>query len=170
MRFFILGTVARAKTNIESNRNRNDLLKFINENPGVTAVDISRELKMNLGTIRYHLFILTANHKIVPHKEDGKFLRYFRNSGAYTPQERSWISLMRREPIRHVLESLERQPEQSIQQLAQELDMSQTAVHNHISELSARGIVDRAQGEDRGYAYAIKDEYRPFIMKTMQKL
>ncbi len=86
LRFFMLGTVARAKTRIESNRNRNDLLKFVNENPGVTAVDISRGLKMNLGTIRYHLFILTANHKIVSYKDDGKFLRYFRNSGAYSPR------------------------------------------------------------------------------------
>jgi hypothetical protein len=94
LRFFMFGTVARAKICLESNRNRNELLKYVGDNPGVTAVDISRELTMNLGTVRYHLFILTANNKIVPHKEDGKFLRYFRNSGAYTPQERSWIALM----------------------------------------------------------------------------
>lgn len=169
-RFFILGTVARARTKIESNRNRNDLLKFINENPGVTAVDISRGLKMNLGTSRYHLFILTANHKIVSYKDDGKFLRYFRNSGAYSPEERSWLSLMRREPIRKVIAALERNPGQSLQELARELDMSQTAVHNHISELAARGIVDRAQGSDRGYAYVIKEEYRPLVARTMQRL
>jgi DNA-binding MarR family transcriptional regulator len=72
--------------------------------------------------------------------------------------------------MRHVLEWLERQPGLSMQQLAQELDMSQTAVHNHISELAARGIVDRARGDDRGFGYTIKDEYRPFIMKTMEKL
>ena len=110
LRFFIIGTVARARTKIESNRNRNDLLKFINENPGVTAVDISRGLEMNLGTIRYHLFILSANHKIVPYKDDGKFLRYFRNSGAYSREERSWLSLMRREPIRKVIACAGTQP------------------------------------------------------------
>ncbi len=77
---------------------------------------------------------------------------------------------MRREPIRKVIEALEHNPGQSMQELARELDMSPTAVHNHISELSARGIVDRAQGDDRGYAYTIKDEYRPFIVKTMEKL
>ncbi|HEY3273252.1 MAG TPA: winged helix-turn-helix transcriptional regulator [Methanocella sp.] len=170
LRFFILGTVARARTKIESNRNRNDLLKFINENPGVTAVDISRGMKMNLGTIRYHLFILAANHKIVSYKDDGKFLRYFRNSGAYSPEDRSWLSLMRREPIRKVLAALERNPGQSLQELARELDMSPTAVHNHISELSARGIVNRAQGGDRGYAYVIKEEYRPLVVRTMQRL
>jgi len=170
LRFFMLGAVARARTKIESNRNRNDLLKFVNENPGVTAVDISRGLKMNLGTVRYHLFILSANHKVVSYKDDGKFLRYFRNSGAYTPQERSWLSLMRREPIRKVIAALERNPGQSLQELARELDMSPTAVHNHISELAARGIVGRTQGDERGYAYTIKDEYRPFVAKTMEML
>jgi predicted transcriptional regulator len=170
LRFFILGTVARARTRIESNRNRNDLLKFVDENPGVTAVDISRGLKMNLGTTRYHLFILAANHKIASYKDDGKFLRYFRNSGAYSPQERSWLSLMRREPIRKVIAALERNPGLSLQELARELDMSPTAVHNHISELSARGIVDRAQGEEKGFAYTIKEEYRPYIVKTMERL
>jgi predicted transcriptional regulator len=170
LRFFIIGAVARARTKIESNRNRNDLLKFINENPGVTAVDISRGLKMNLGTVRYHLFILAANHKIVPYKDNGKFLRYFRNSGAYSPEERSWLSLLRREPIRKVIAALERNPGQSLQELARELEMSPTAVHNHISELSARGIVDRAQGDERGFAYTIKEEYRPLVARTIQRL
>jgi DNA-binding MarR family transcriptional regulator len=77
---------------------------------------------------------------------------------------------MRREPIRKVIAALERNPGQSLQELARELDMSPTAVHNHISELAARGIVDRTQGDERGYAYTIKDEYHPFVVKTMEML
>ena len=40
------------------------------------------------------------NHKIVGHKDDGTFLRYFTNAGTYSAEERSLLSLMRREPRR----------------------------------------------------------------------
>ena len=170
LRFFMLGTVARARTKIESNRNRNELMRYINGNPGVTAVDISRDLNINLGTVRYHLFILSVNHKIVSHKDHGKFLRYFKNSGAYTPQERSMLSLLRRKPIRRVVEELERNPGQSMQELSRSLDMSTTAVYNHISELSARGVVEKVPNDEHGHSYIIQEEYRQRVAKMMERL
>ena len=63
-KFFVFGTVSRARDRLDKNDNRNLVLAFIAGNPGVTAVDISRDLHLNVGTVRYHLLILGINHKI----------------------------------------------------------------------------------------------------------
>ena len=169
-RFFLLGTISRAKTKLNKNENRNTVLQYILDNPGVTAVDVSKALKMNLGTTRYHLFILTANHRIITHKEDSKFLRYFTNAGTYSEKERSLLSLMRREPLKRILKTLAERPGLSNLELARELNVSTAAVHDNVNELYRKGIVNKDAQGDRGYAYAIKEEYCPYIAKTMERL
>jgi predicted transcriptional regulator/outer membrane protein assembly factor BamB len=169
-RFFVLGTISRARARLEKNKNRNAVMQFVVDNPGVTAVDVSKTLKLNLGTTRYHLFILTANHRIITHKEGGKFLRYFTNAGTYSEKERSLLSLMRREPLKRILKTLAERPGLSNLELARELNVSTAAVHDNINELYSRGIVTKDALSDRGYAYAINDEYRPQVMQMMQRL
>jgi predicted transcriptional regulator len=169
-RFFLLGTVSRAKTKLNKNENRNIVLQYIVDNPGVTAVDVSKAMEMNLGTARYHLFILTANHRVIAHKEDSKFLRYFTNAGTYSEKERSLLSLMRREPLKRILKALAERPGLSNLELARELNVSTAAVHDNVNELYRRGIVTKDAQGDRGYAYAIKEEYCPYITKNMERL
>ncbi|HEY3273282.1 MAG TPA: winged helix-turn-helix transcriptional regulator, partial [Methanocella sp.] len=169
LRFFLLGTISRAKTKLNKNENRNIVLRYIVDNPGVTAVDVSKALKMNLGTTRYHLFILTANHRIITHKEDSKFLRYFSNAGTYSEKERALLSLIRREPLKRILKTLAERPGLSNLELARELNVSTAAVHDNVNELYARGIVTKDTQGERGYAYAIKEEYRSHVLQIMQR-
>jgi len=169
-RFFVLGTVTRARSQLDKNENRKAVLQFIVDYPGATAVDVARAQKINLGTIRYHLFILTLNHKIVTHKDDGKFLRYFTNAGTYSAEERSLLSLMRREPMRKMLEQLLEKPGMSNMELSRRLDISTTSTYHHLNELMTRGIVEKASSEDRSYAYTIKDEYRQHVMEMRDRL
>jgi len=167
-RFVVLGTITRARARLDKNANRNALLQHVVDNPGVTAVDVSKALQMNLGTVRYHLFILAANHRIIAHKEGGKFLRYFTNAGTYTEKERALLSLMRREPLKRVLKTLAERPGLSNLELARELNVSAAAVHDNINELYARGIVTKDAQGDRGYAYSIKEEYRPQVVRIIE--
>ncbi len=169
-RFFVLGTVTRARSRLDKNKNRKAVLQFIVDTPGATAVDVARAQKMNLGTIRYHLLILTLNHKIVGHKDDGKFLRYFTNAGTYSAEERSLLSLMRREPMRKTLGQLLERPGLSNGELAQRLEISTTSTYHHLNELMARGIVEKMPNEDRSYAYTIKEEYRQHVTRMMDRL
>ncbi|OPY27511.1 MAG: Helix-turn-helix domain protein [Methanocella sp. PtaU1.Bin125] len=170
LRFFMLGTVTRARGQLDKNANRKAVLQYIIDNPGATAVDISRAQRMNLGTIRYHLFILTLNHKIVALKDGDKYLRYFTNAGTYSPEERSLLALMRREPMRKTLEQLLERPGISNQELARRLEISTTSTHHHLNELMARGVVEKAPGADRSYAYSVKEEYRSHVLKMMDRL
>ncbi len=168
-KFFVFGTVSRARDRLDKNDNRNMVLSFIAGNPGVTAVDISRDMNLNVGTVRYHLLILVINHKIVEHKDD-KYLRYFTNSNSYSLEERAVVSLMKREPMWRVLNTLAEKPGLSNVEISRELNISTGAASRHMNELLAKGVVAKVPQADRGYAYSIKEEYRQYIMKMMDRL
>jgi predicted transcriptional regulator len=168
-KFFVFGTVSRARDRLDKNDNRNMVLSFIAGNPGVTAVDIGRDLHLNVGTVRYHLLILAINHKIVEHKDD-KYLRYFTNSNSYSLEERAVVSLMKREPMWRVLNTLAEKPGLSNVEISRELNISTGAASRHMNELLSRGIVDKAPQGERGFAYTIKEEYRQYVTKMMDRL
>lgn len=170
LRFFMLGTVARAKSRLDQNDNRNRVLRYVIEHPGATASDMVKGLGMNMGTLRYHLFILTLNHKVITHQEDDKYLRYFRNAGAYSEAERTMLSLMRREPLRRVLCVLAEKPGLTGSQLAEELNVSATAANRHISLLAEKGVILRSPNDDRGHVYSIKAEYREYLSHASEML
>ncbi len=168
LRFVGVGAVSRARNVLHINENRNDLIDHISNNPGSTAMEISRYLKMNLGTLRYHLLILSVNHKIVVHKDGDKYVRYFKNSGTYTAEERTLLSLMRREPIRRTLAMLVEKQGLSGTELSKELGVSDTAVYRHVNLLVERGIVTRELQGDRGFVYSIKAKYESYVASMSQ--
>lgn len=163
LRFFVVGAVARARSRIDQNENRMQVLQHILAHPGSSANEISRAIEMNHGTVRYHLFVLTMNHKVATYQDGDKYLRYFKNSGAYTPEERAFLSLVRRDPVRKMLKILEEKPGLSGLELSRELGVSSTAAHRHIGLLVKNGILDRKPHRDRGYVYTIKDQYKPYV-------
>ncbi len=169
-RFFMIGAVSRAKNVLHINENRNQLLDYIVDNPAVTARDIARGIHMNIGTLRYHLFILTVNHKLVTHQDGDKFVRYFKNSSAYTPEERTLLSLMRREPIMQTLEALQKKPGLSGPELARTLDVSDTVAYRYANLLVEKGIVYKEAGAERGYMYSINDQFLSPISRMSELL
>jgi predicted transcriptional regulator len=167
LRFFLVGAVARARSRIDQNDNRNRAFRYIVDNPGATAVDLSRGLDMNIGTIRYHLFVLSLNHKIVNHKEDGKCLRYFTNSGTYTPEERAVLSLLRRESLRRMLGVLTECPGMTSLELSRRMGVSTTVAHRHINELMGRGVIVKVCGTEKGNVYSINERHRDLILRYL---
>lgn len=168
-KFAGLGTVTRARARLNQNDNRNAVHQYILANPGCTAVDIGRDMSLNVGTIRYHLLILAINHKIVEHKDD-KYLRYFTNSNTYSLAERTVISLMKREPMWRVLSELAEKPGLSNVEISRLLNISTGASSRHMNELFQKGIVTKTPQGDRGFAYAIKDEYKVYVQKMLERL
>lgn len=168
LKFFAIGTVSRARDRLDKNDNRNLVLQYIVRNPGVTAVDIARDMGLNVGTVRYHLLILGINHKIVEHKDD-KYLRYFTNSNTYSLTERTIVSLMKREPMWRVLSALADKPGLSNAEISREMNISTGAASRHMNELLQKGVVTKTP-QGGGYAYSIKDDYRQYVVKMMERL
>jgi DNA-binding transcriptional ArsR family regulator len=169
LRFLLFGTITRARSRLDKNENRNAVLQYIADRPGATAVEIAKDNGLNLGTVRYHLFILAANHKIVTHKEDGKFVRYFTNGNSYTGEERAIVSLLRRGPVRKALKALLDTPGLSNLELSRELGISAASAHKQINELLDRGLVNKVPNDEGGFDYFIRDERSEQIRKMMDR-
>ena len=130
---FFAGTVTRARSRIDKNGNRTCIFRYIAENPGSTLYEIARGTGINRGTVRYHLLILSINHRIVAHEAGEKFVRYFSNAGTYTMAERSLLSLIRREPLCRTLSIMAGNQDYRDRGLAKELNVSTTAANRHIA-------------------------------------
>lgn len=169
-RFFMLGTVARARSRLDSNQNRNSVMRYIADNPGLTARDIARHLGLNLGTIRYHLLILGLNHKIITYKADGKYIRFFTNSNSYSEAQQQAVSLVRREGMRKVLDFLLTKPGVTSRELSLSVGAQESAVSRSLRELLHKGIVGRNAKPDGSPAYSISEGYRDSIMFALRRV
>ncbi len=168
-RFFMAGAVTRARGRLDRNENRNGVLRFIADNPGSGLYDISKGLQMNIGTARYHLLILSINHRVVSFRADGKHIRYFTNSGSYPADEQSIISLMRRDNMRRALGALLRDPGLSNRELSRRLELGDSAMNRYMKELLERGIVENDRNAEGRTSYIIRTEYREKIAILMEK-
>ncbi len=166
LHFFGAATVSRARSRLEQNENRLAILQLVKERPGSTMYEISRELNMNLGTMRYHLLILGINHKIREHK-DGKYVRFFPGSQVFTDIELEVMSLLRREPIRRLMGVLCEKPGISNSEIACALGISESAVSNYMRELSTKGLVTKEVTAAGRVAYMIRKEHAEKIENVL---
>lgn len=141
-KMLLAATVARARCRLNKNENRNRTMAYIREHPGSTLYEVSRGMGMNLGTARYHIFILSMNHKITSFN-DGKFIRYFPNSNCYTREEQLIISLLRREPIKDIILTLRARPGLTNADIARATGQSYSSISKFIKELYGKGILAR---------------------------
>jgi predicted transcriptional regulator len=160
VRFYLAGAVTRARGRIDSNKNRNQVLKFINDNPGVSLYDISKSLKINMGTVRYHLMILGINHRITSCKADEKYVRYFTNAGSYSARQQLVLSLMRRDGLYRMLSRLTETPGVTNLELATGLGMKESSTIRYLKELLANGIITKDRTSDGRQTYSINDVYK----------
>ncbi len=158
-RFFLVGAVARARSRLNDNENRNGVLDLVRREPGTTMYEIARLLGMNPGTVRYHLFILGINHRIVTYR-DGKYVRYFGNANAYSEAERAMISLLRRDWARKLFVALQESEGMSNARLARALGVSEPAVSSYLRELVKKGLVVRAVAGDGSVLYSVRSDYK----------
>ncbi|MGP8331679.1 MAG: winged helix-turn-helix transcriptional regulator [Methanosarcinaceae archaeon] len=71
---------ARVK-NIIENSNRNNISTYILKSQGCTISEISKNLNINRGNVKYHIGKLETNNQITSMKIN-KFKRFFKNMGA----------------------------------------------------------------------------------------
>lgn len=125
---------------------------------------------MNLGTLRYHMFILGMNHRVVSYMADDKHVRYFTNSNTFTKEEQLVISLMKREGVRRILNMLHEKPGLSNSELSSSLSMQDSAISRYMKELMDHGIVEKSQTQEGKTVFSIKDEHRGRITSTARQV
>jgi predicted transcriptional regulator len=170
IRFFLGGTVTRARSLVTKNENRNRVNEFIAANPGSGLYEISRHLGMNKGTARYHLMILSLNYRIVPYRGDDRYVRYFTNSGTYSEEEQMAMALARREGVRKILQVLSGRPETMAGDLARETGLQASAASRYLRELGEKGIVSKKSSPDGRLSYTIENKYRKAVELALESL
>lgn len=170
LRFFFIGAVARARDRLGKNVNRNSVYRYIVDHPGSTLREASRGLRMNLGTVRYHVLVLTLNHKLVSYMADDKHVRYFTNANSYTKAEQLVISMVRREGMRNILGLLLDRPGLTNVELSNRLGMRVSATSRYMKELSDKGIIAKRPLAGGACSYSIKKEQAERIASTIERL
>ncbi|WP_048198432.1 PQQ-binding-like beta-propeller repeat protein [Methanocella arvoryzae] len=163
------GTITRARSRIDRNDNRNRLYKLIADRPGSTLHELSRELPMNVGTVRYHLLILSMNHKITEYTDDTKYVRYFTNSNSYSPEEKLIIALLRRESYGRMILVLLNSPGITNMELAAKLGLPESAVSKYLRVLYEKSVVARTTETGQKPTYRISDRFLPIVKACCEK-
>jgi predicted transcriptional regulator len=167
-KMLLAAAVGRARSRLNKNDNRNLTMAYIQGHPGSTMYEISRGMGMNLGTARYHIFILGMNYKITSFS-DGKFIRYFPNSNCYTREEQLIISLLRREPIKAIIRTLRAWPGLTNADIARATGQSYSAISKFLKELYGKGIL--AREEAGGFScYRISKNYARLLAGLTSKV
>ena len=122
-----------------------------------------------MGTVRYHLWILGANHRIVSLQSDKKFVRYFLNSHTYSDEEQLVLSVMKRDSMRLVLGALAGSPGLTNRELSGVTGIKESAMSRYMIELAEKGIVDR-ESRDNRHAYRIRSEYAAAVEMSIGRM
>lgn len=154
----------------EGNKNRDQIMRFIEDRPGSTLYDIQRGLDLNLGTVRYHLLMLSLNHRISAYDDGTKYVRYFKNSNTFTDEEKLIISMLRRNHIREVLEVILKKPGAQNGEVAALTGLQESAVGRYMRMLAVRGIVVRTTPNGERAAYRVCEKYRGLVNACIKRM
>lgn len=151
--------------NIANVSTRDEILGFINSNPGVYLRDVSEEMGLALGDVEYHLWILVRDGEIVD-RRDGRYRRFF-GSGSYSEMEQKVISALRKETTGRIVAKLADGQSVSHVQLAAMLGITSQAVTWQMGRLRSTGFVEVVRGSD-GKSYRLIDGALRFVQSYLR--
>ena len=138
------------------NQNRQNISKYIVDNPGTTKAEISSNLGINRGAVKYHVHKLESDSKIASMKVS-KFTKLFKNSSELKNDEKIITSHIRGETSRILLWSILENPGITNQELAKTLRLDKSTVHWHVHKFLADNMI-RFEKEGRYLKYYVKDD------------
>ncbi len=148
--------ISRIKRFIE-NQNRQSIFKYISDNPCTTTAEMSRNLGINRGTLRYHLMMLKKRNRVIPYKTCGR-IHYFLNESIYGEKEKAALAALKNDKHRRIILEILSSGQITHETLAERIGVSAPTINWHIRHLKEQGIV-RADTDGRYTAYSIDRGY-----------
>jgi predicted transcriptional regulator len=152
--------LSRIKRFVE-NQNRQKISKYILDNPGTTTAEISKNLRMNRGTMGHHLKVLEKQNRVIPHKTRGR-IHYFLNESTYGEKEKVALAALKNEKHRRIILEILNGGQITHEKLAEKIGVSAPTISWHIRHLKEQGIV-RANTDGRYTAYSIDRGYSELL-------
>jgi predicted transcriptional regulator len=122
------------------NRNRGLVFEYIDLHPGCTIADLSANVHINRGTVKYHIYMLMLERKIVQ-KKDGNKVYLFKNSGNF--QEKKQIFGYIRNPAKQkILFTILKEPGISNSVIAERLHLDKSSIYRHLQQFLDEKMVE----------------------------
>ncbi len=135
---------------------RKSIYEQIQKNPGVSAREVQRSLRLGWGETAYHLKQLTEAGAL--RRERGGHRDYY-----FTPEigwgDRKTLLLLRSRAERTILLTLLEKPDLSFLQIAQEVRLSNSTVSFHLRHMLVLEIVERRMQENL-HRYRLREPAR----------
>ncbi len=150
---WIVTNERRTKLEVLENEKLMSILKFIIENPGIHARDekIEQELSITRTPFLKHIMTL-ENFKLIRSKKVGKTLHYFPEDLAEDLDEFRVIFI--NPLIPQIVEELFKKEENSISNIAENLDMYSGTIQYHLKKLKQLNII-RTVKKEQGKIYLV---------------
>ncbi|WP_440956809.1 winged helix-turn-helix transcriptional regulator [Methanosarcina sp. Mfa9] len=133
------------------NENRQKIYRYIRQVPGCTISEISRDLEINRGAVRFHLEMLKAGNKISLMR-GGKFTRVFQNSDVFASSEKMIIAHLKSSTRKQILLKILEKPEITNKELSEDLYLDKSTTYWHIKSLrDDKIILSETEGKSRKY-------------------
>jgi predicted transcriptional regulator len=160
-----LGYRKISRANLLHNESRNRVLSCIQENPGIGYNNLMQITKINRGTLRYHLKILSLIRRISVDSGSGNY-RYYVNSGTYSGLEKATLKYLRNKTDGHILRLLLETSDLTRYDFKQQLGLSASTVSWRMKRLSDEKII-RIRKSGKNVCYQITPECQQILKKHL---
>ncbi len=163
--FKVIPIVLGRIKNLLENQSRQGIFKHILNNPGCTIAEISDMQKINRGSVKYHIYRLKYEGKIILSKM-GKFSRLFQNSGAFKDDEQKMAAHLKNETSRLILWTILENPGTTNQELTDKFHVDKSTIHWHIQQFRNDNIIVFEQ-EGKYKRYFVNAEAEMTLLRFM---
>lgn len=131
----------------------------------MSVAEISCDLDLNRGTVKYHLRKLRNEHKItvVDHE---KSPRFFQNNSVHNKQTQVVAPFLHKTHHQRMLLMVMDKPGITNDEISQTLDLSKSTVSCHVSKLVASEIL-QAEKDGKYRRYSINPQVEPELIRLM---
>lgn len=146
-------------------KNRKNIYRLIEKNPGINLSTIAEILKMSIPLVDYHTRQMAINGLITIEKDGGRGYKRYYITGKTGFKDKKFLRLLRQEtPLKIVVYLLEH-PYSKHKKILENFEISGSTLSYHINKLLKDGIVGFHEiGEKRGYYIIDKVEIINFLI------
>jgi predicted transcriptional regulator len=152
--------------NIKKHKRRKEVINYVLNTPGCTQSEISKELSISRGSVRYQLKTLKAEEKLNL-TSGGKFTRAFQNSNAFTDNEKTIIAHLKGGTRKQILLNILENPGITNQEISEKLSLDKSTTHWHIKKLREDDIIV-SEAEWKFTKYSINPAAEPDLLKWLK--
>lgn len=137
--------------NLNKHKKKTKIINYVLNTPGCTPSEISKDLNISRGDVRYQLKVLKAENKLSLMKE-GKFTRVFQNNSVFTNNDKIIVAHLKGDTRKQILLNILEKPEITNKELSEKLNLDKSTIYWHIKKLKEDNLIFlEAEGKSKKY-------------------